>query len=68
MTTIKQFLEEHNKNAPANLKATIDMLVRFKSEKPALFKDEYWPVNKIRRPFIFWLTSRTEAEKADFNR
>jgi hypothetical protein len=57
MTTIEQFLSEHNKLSPSGLKATIETLVRFKTEKPALFKSDDWPVDKIRRPFIFWLTS-----------
>jgi len=68
MTTKKQFLIEHNELAPLNLKATIEILNRFRSEKPGLFKDDDWPINKIRRPFIFWLTSMTKAKKADMNK
>jgi len=63
MTTKKEFLTEHNKLSPLNFKATMDILARFKAEKPALFKDNDWAINKIRRPFIFWLTSLTKAEK-----
>jgi hypothetical protein len=63
MTTKEQFLIEHNKLSPINLKATIDLLIRFKTEKPSLFKDDDWPVNKIRRPFIFWLTSQANVKK-----
>ena len=65
MTTKEQFLTEHNRLSPLNLKATMDMLARFRTEKPALFKGDDWPINKIRRPFIFWLTSRTEVSRRE---
>ena len=65
MTTKEQFLIEHNKLAPLNLKATLDMLIIFKNEKPALFKENDWPIDKIRRPFILWLTSLTKARKEE---
>jgi len=58
MTTKEQFLKEHNKLAPDNLKATIDTLTCFKEAKPTLFKTDDWPIAKIRRPFIFWLSSQ----------
>ncbi|PIR94696.1 hypothetical protein COT95_02835 [Candidatus Falkowbacteria bacterium CG10_big_fil_rev_8_21_14_0_10_37_6] len=67
MTTKEQFLVEHNKLSPLNLKATMSMLTVFKAEKPSLFKSNDWPVYKIRRPFIFWLTSMTMAKKAKMN-
>jgi len=57
MTTKKQFLIEHNELAPLKLKATIEILDRFKADKPGLFKSDDWSVHKIRRPFILWLTS-----------
>ncbi len=53
----EQFLEEHNKLSPQNLKATIPLLSRFKIEKAQLFKDDNWSIEKLRRPFILWLTS-----------
>ncbi len=53
----KQFLSEHNKLSPANLKATISMLSRFKLEKASLFKNDDWSIDKLRRPFLLWLTS-----------
>jgi hypothetical protein len=56
----EQFLVEHNKLAPLNLKATISLLSRFKLEKATLFKGEYWPIEKLRRPFICWLTSLSQ--------
>ena len=59
MTTKKEFLIEHNKLAPENLKATMDTLASFREDKPALFKTDDWSIAKIRRPFIFWLTSRS---------
>lgn len=65
MTTKEDFLNEHNKLSPEGLQATIKMLNRFKEEKPALFKFEGWPLDKLRRPFIFWLTSFSEEERAD---
>jgi hypothetical protein len=63
MTTKEQFLIEHNRLSPLNLRVTMDILIRFKTEKPALFKSNDWPINRIRRPFIFWLTSQVEAKK-----
>ena len=53
----EQFLEEHNKLSPENLKATISLLSRFKTEKASLFKDDNWSIDILRRPFILWLTS-----------
>jgi len=61
----EQFLEEHNRLSPANLKATISLLSRFKTEKASLFKNDDWPIDKIRRPFILWLTSSILKEKED---
>jgi hypothetical protein len=58
MTTKEQFLIEHNKLAPGNLKATMENLSSFEADKPGLFKNDDWPIAKIRRPFISWLTSR----------
>jgi len=63
MTTKEQFLIEHNKLSPSNLRVTMETLTLFKSEKPALFKSEGWPIEKIRRPFIFWLTSLNRSKK-----
>jgi len=53
----EQFLEEHNKLASKDLKATMPLLSRFKTEKISLFKGEDWSIDKLRRPFILWLTS-----------
>lgn len=53
----EEFLEEHNKLSPKNLKATISLLSRFKTEKASLFKGNDWSTEKLRRPFLLWLTS-----------
>ena len=67
MNTMEQFLIDHNKLSPLNLQATIGLLLRFKTRKPALFKSDEWPVDKIRRPFIFWLSSLSRAEKEEIS-
>ena len=62
MSTKEQFLIDHNKLSPVHLQTTMVMLSRFRTEKPSLFKDEGWPVDKLRRPFLLWLTSFSSAE------
>jgi len=58
MTKKQQFLAEHNRLSPSSLQATPSLLARFKNEKSWLFKKEKdWSVEKLRRPFILWLTS-----------
>ena len=59
----EQFLEEHNRLSPINLRATISLLSRFRIEKASIFKDDNWSIDKLRKPFIFWLTSLTSEEK-----
>jgi hypothetical protein len=66
--TKDQFLSEHNKLSPSNLQATTPLLSRFKTEKALLFKDESWSIDKLRRPFILWLTSLTSEEKKEINK
>jgi hypothetical protein len=63
----EQFLAEHNRLSPTSLGATISLLSRFKIEKTALFQDNSWSIEKLRRPFIFWLTSLTPKEKERIN-
>jgi hypothetical protein len=58
----EQFLEEHNRLSPANLRATISLLSRFRVEKTSLFKGDDWPIDKLRRPFILWLTSLSQGK------
>jgi hypothetical protein len=55
----EEFLEEHNKLSPENLRVTMLLLSRFRTEKASLFKDETWSMEKLRRPLILWLTSLT---------
>lgn len=50
-------MEEHNKLSPSNLQATLAMLDRFKEEKKPLMKDNGWCLDKLRIPFISWLTA-----------
>ena len=59
----EQFLEEHNKLSPENLKATIPLLSRFRIEHTSMFKDNNWSIDRLRRPFVLWLTSLTDNEK-----
>ena len=49
--------------SPASLMATEEMLSRFRTEKASVFKDNDWSVEKLRRPFIIWLTSLSPQEK-----
>jgi len=63
MTKKQQFLSEHNKLSPLNLQATTSLLSRFRIEKTFLFKDNNWSIDRLRRPFIFWLTSLTAEKK-----
>jgi hypothetical protein len=59
----EQFLEEHNKLSPSNLRATLALLNRFKEEKKPLLKDDSWCLDKHRIPFISWLTNLPKEEK-----
>ena len=68
MTKKQQFLSEHNKLSPLNLQATTFLLSRFRIEKASLFKDEDWSLDKLRRPFISWLTSLTAEEKENIKK
>ena len=64
----EQFLEEHNRLSPVNLRATISLLSRFRIEKASLFKDDNWSIDKLRRPFILWLTSFPSREKENIKK
>ena len=59
----EKFLEEHNKLSPSNLQATLTLLNRFKEDKKPLMKDDGWCLDKLRIPFISWLTSAQKPEK-----
>jgi len=62
-TTKEEFLSEHNRLSPLNLQATIALLSRFRIDKASLFKNDDWSIDKLRRPFISWLTSLPSGEK-----
>jgi len=68
MNKKQQFLLEHNKLSPLNLQATTSLLSRFRIEKTSLFKDNNWSIDKLRRPFILWLTSLTTEEKENIKK
>ena len=63
MSKKQQFLEEHNKLSPLSLQTTMGMLSRFRIEKATLFNNNEWSVDKLRRPFIIWLTSFSLEER-----
>lgn len=63
MSKKQQFLLEHNRLSSSDLQITLAMLSRFQKEKASLFKDNEWSVDKLRRPFIFWLTSYSSEER-----
>ncbi len=66
--TKEEFLSEHNKLSPLSLQATIALLSRFRIEKASIFKNDNWSIDKLRRPFILWLTSLTSKEKEDIKK
>jgi hypothetical protein len=59
----EQFLEEHNKLSPSNLQATLALLNQFKEAKKPLLKDNSWCLEKLRIPFITWLTNLPKPDK-----
>ncbi len=67
-TTKEEFLSEHNKLSPLDLRATISLLSRFRIDKASLFKNDDWPIDKLRRPFILWLTSLPSGEKENIKK
>ena len=67
-TTKEEFLSEHNKLSPLNLQATIALLSRFRIEKAPLFKNDNWSIDKLRRPFILWLTSFPSRERENIKK
>jgi len=64
----EQFLQEHNRLSPSNLQATLALLDRFKEEKRPLMKDDGWCLDKLRIPFISWLTAMQEPDKKNSGR
>lgn len=68
MTNKEVFLEEHNKLSSIDLRATVQLLARFEAEKPALCRNNKWSIEKVRRPFIMWLTSMKAERIRTINR
>ncbi len=68
MTKKEQFLSDHNRLSPVNMQATMSLLSHFKTDKNSLFKDASWNLDKLRRPFITWLTSLKSEEKETINK
>jgi len=64
----EQFLEEHNKLSPLNLQATLALLNRFKEEKRPLMKNDGWCLDKLRIPFISWLTALREPKEKNLEK
>ena len=58
--TQAEFLVEHNRLSPANLRADSALLARFRQERQSLFTEDGWSLEKLRRPFIIWLTALPE--------
>ncbi len=50
----EQFLEEHNRLSPLNLRVTSALLTRFQKKERPLLKDADWSF-KLRIPLISWL-------------
>ena len=67
MNKKQQFLLEHNKLSPVNLQVTMAALSRFRIERAILFKDDEWSIDKLRRPFVLWLTSALLEEKGSIS-
>lgn len=63
MTTKEQFIIRHNSLSSLGMRATIGMLECFEIEKPALFKGGDCSIEKVRRPFVFWLSSLSDEQK-----
>jgi len=68
MTKKQQFLSEHNRLASSELQVTMSLLSHFRVEKASLFKDNNWSIDKLRRPFILWLTFLTIEEREEIKK
>jgi len=63
MSKKETFLKEHNRLSPLNLQVTMATLSSFRVDKAKLFRGNDWSIDKLRRPFILWLTSLKEEGK-----
>jgi hypothetical protein len=52
----EQFLQNHNELSSPEWRATMEELSRFETEKSNICKDGKWSIEKLRRPFIEWLS------------
>lgn len=68
LTKKQHFLSEHNKLSSPDLQATMSMLSRFEIEKASIFKNNDWSLDKLRRPFILWLTSPDHQKGRNYNK
>jgi len=68
MTKKEQFLTDHNRLSPSSMQATMPLLSHFRTDKRLLFKDDNWNLDKLRRPFITWLTSLKLEEREAINK
>lgn len=58
----------HNKLSSPDLHANLAMLDKFREEKSRFFKREDWCLDKVRRPFVMWLTSLSEEKKQEMRK
>jgi hypothetical protein len=68
MTSKEQFLFDHNKLSSPDLQATMQLLSNFEIQKPIICKNGKWSMEKVRRPFIMWLTSLKTEEIKNINK
>ena len=68
MSKKQQFLEKHNKLSSPELQANLTMLSHFREDKVSIFKDDNWNLDKLRRPFIMWLTSLSDEKKKEITK
>ena len=66
--TKEEFLSEHNRLSSPSMQTNMSLLSRFRIEKASIFKSDNWPIDKLRRPFILWLTSLTIKEKENIRK
>ncbi|KKP32451.1 MAG: hypothetical protein A2312_04065 [Candidatus Staskawiczbacteria bacterium RIFOXYB2_FULL_32_9] len=65
MSKKQQFLEEHNRLSSPELRADLTMLTHFREDKINIFKNDDWDLDRLRRPFIMWLTSLSDIKKEE---
>lgn len=68
MSKKQQFLDSHNKLSSPELRANLTMLSHFREEKINIFKNDDWDLDRLRRPFIMWLTSLSEDKRIELEK